>query len=192
MNTRTILIALAALAFPAVAWAHPDGGHAHGFFAGLTHPLSGLDHLVAAAAVGVWGGSLRGTALWLLPVAFVSGMAGGIFTGAGVASSGVELAIATSVIVLGLFLALRTHLDVRIAAALVACAGLAHGAGHAAEADPALPAFAVGALITTALLHAAGVGLAITLNARSTIPLRAAGAAAAIFGVWLVAGILSA
>lgn len=192
MNRRVALIVLASAAFPSLAWAHADGAHAHGFLAGLSHPLTGFDHLAAAAAVGVWGGFLRGRARWMLPATFVTAMAVGIFAGAGFASGAVETAIAISVIGLGLFLALDARLDVRIAAAFVACAGLAHGAAHAAESAPTLPAFAAGALITTAILHALGVLSTVAARARLAIPMRIAGALMALFGFGLVSGVLSA
>lgn len=189
MPIRAALAVLAALAFPSLAWAHAGDGH--GFVAGVSHPLSGLDHLAAAAAVGIWGGCLGGRARWVLPAAFVVAMGVGIFAGAGFASILVETVIAISLIGLGLFLALNTRLDVRIAATLVACAGLAHGAAHAAEADPALPAFAAGALLTTAILHGLGVLSAVAARTSFAIPLRVAGGVMALFGLGLVTGAVS-
>ena len=41
------------------AWAHVEGGQAAGFFTGLGHPWSGLDHVLAMVAVGIWG-AVRG------------------------------------------------------------------------------------------------------------------------------------
>ena len=37
---------------------------------GLEHPWSGLDHVLAMIAVGLWGAQLGNPALWLLPVTF--------------------------------------------------------------------------------------------------------------------------
>ena len=37
---------------PSVALAHP--GHGIGFLAGLEHPLTGMDHLLAMLAIGLW------------------------------------------------------------------------------------------------------------------------------------------
>ncbi len=47
------LPALVAAGFPALAFAHPGHSHAHapGFGAGLVHPLTGADHLVAAVVL---------------------------------------------------------------------------------------------------------------------------------------------
>jgi urease accessory protein len=72
----------AALSFalPAAALAHTRGGEALGFATGFRHPISGLDHVVAMIAVGLWGVQLGAPALWLLPVTFPMVMAfGGIW-----------------------------------------------------------------------------------------------------------------
>ena len=37
------------------ALAHPVKGQAVGFLTGFLHPISGLDHVVAMIAVGLWG-----------------------------------------------------------------------------------------------------------------------------------------
>jgi urease accessory protein len=191
MKALSVLAALAIVAAPSLAWAHADGDHMHGFAAGLAHPISGLDHLAAAAAVGAWAGWLRGRAIWLLPAAFITAMAAGIFTGATLAPHAIEVAIALSVIGLGLAIALAVRFNAYIAATLVACAGLAHGAAHAVESPPQLATFAAGALVTTAMLHAVGVLIATRADALA-VPLRAAGAATALFGVALISGVLAA
>ena len=49
------------LGFPlalVLAWAHEETGQAAGFVSGLTHPISGLDHVLAMVAVGFWGAQL--------------------------------------------------------------------------------------------------------------------------------------
>ena len=47
------LLMLVLLALP--AWAHEQSGQAAGFVTGLLHPVSGLDHVLAMVAVGLWG-----------------------------------------------------------------------------------------------------------------------------------------
>ena len=47
-------VILLLLLWPASALAHTQGGEAIGFVSGLKHPLSGLDHVVAMVAVGLW------------------------------------------------------------------------------------------------------------------------------------------
>uniref|UniRef100_UPI0005B8FE5F HupE/UreJ family protein n=1 Tax=Pseudomonas aeruginosa TaxID=287 RepID=UPI0005B8FE5F len=59
MKLPKLLAALALLAAPALAFAHPGHGE-HGLVAGLAHPLTGLDHLLAMFAVaGVGEGQRR-------------------------------------------------------------------------------------------------------------------------------------
>lgn len=60
-----------------VAFAHPVKGEAVGFLSGFLHPISGLDHVLAMVAVGVWGAQLGAPAIWVLPVAFPMVMAMG-------------------------------------------------------------------------------------------------------------------
>ena len=65
-----LLVALALAAMPHPAIAHVEQGQATGFLTGLRHPWSGLDHVLAMIAVGLWGAQLGNPALWLLPVTF--------------------------------------------------------------------------------------------------------------------------
>ena len=48
-------------------WVHADAHPGGGFVAGFLHPISGLDHVVAMVAVGLWGAVLGPPALWVLP-----------------------------------------------------------------------------------------------------------------------------
>lgn len=50
--------------------AHVQKGEGAGFLSGFRHPLSGLDHVLAMTAVGLWGAQLGAPAIWVLPVAF--------------------------------------------------------------------------------------------------------------------------
>src|SRR5580698_2389106 len=63
--------------FPAVAEAHPGHGPATGFNSGLMHPLTGLDHICAMLAVGLWMVQRGGRSMWFVPLVFVTVMAGG-------------------------------------------------------------------------------------------------------------------
>ena len=56
--------------------AHP-GHDVSGLSAGLIHPLSGIDHLLAMIAVGLWAAQNRGSKIWILPAAFILMMAVG-------------------------------------------------------------------------------------------------------------------
>ncbi|MBS0361084.1 MAG: HupE/UreJ family protein, partial [Proteobacteria bacterium] len=61
---------LAFAAAPGIAQAHIVQGEAMGFVSGFEHPISGLDHIVAMVAVGLWGAQLGRPAIWALPVTF--------------------------------------------------------------------------------------------------------------------------
>jgi len=152
---------MAAWAFVASpACAHGDAGHGRGFVAGLLHPITGLDHVVAMVAVGLWGAVLGPPALWLLPVAFPIVMAlGGCLGLLGVPIPGVEIGIALSGMVLGLMVLFEIRAPLVLAAAIVSAFALLHGHAHGAE----LPAggnpflFSLAFVIATGLLHLLGI-----------------------------------
>lgn len=53
MRLNRLFAAAALLLAPALAFAHPGHGD-NGLMAGISHPLGGLDHLLAMLAVGLW------------------------------------------------------------------------------------------------------------------------------------------
>ena len=80
----------------------------------------------------------------------------------------VETGILLSVVVLGAIVALRVTMPVAAAMGLVAFFAIFHGYAHGAEMPDAASGMAYGAgfVIATALLHALGVGLGLTIGAR--------------------------
>ena len=66
MRILLVGVALAATAMPALA--HTGHGATSGLAAGFTHPLLGLDHLLAMIAVGLFAAARGGKALWLVPL----------------------------------------------------------------------------------------------------------------------------
>ena len=72
-------LALSALAGPALA--HSIDRLTGGFVNGLSHPISGFDHVVAMIAVGLWGAFLGPPAIWLLPIVFPLVMSVGSIVG---------------------------------------------------------------------------------------------------------------
>ena len=73
MRPRLGLRSAQALALLAAFWAqaalaHVEHGEAGGLLTGLLHPLSGLDHVLAMVAVGLWGAQLGAPAIWVLPI----------------------------------------------------------------------------------------------------------------------------
>lgn len=189
---RPLRLALTAatLLFPALAQAHP-GHEGHeltwDFSAGAAHPLSGLDHLLAMVAVGLWAAQLGGRARWLVPAAFVGVMAlGGALGQSGVVVvPGVEQGIAASVLVLGLLIAAAVRLPVAAGMALVGGFAVFHGFGHGAEMPATAGGLGYGAgfVAATAALHAAGLGLGLLAGKFSPGATRIAGWGVAAAGV---------
>lgn len=192
---RKILIPAFAMlaALPAIAEAHTGAGlHDHGLLAGLAHPFSGLDHLLAMVAVGFWAASLVGRARILVPLAFMAVMTvGGIIGMAGVSFPMVETLIAASVVVLGALVAFNIRLATPLAAGIVGTCALFHGIAHGTE----LPAMAnqfgyvAGFILATGILHSIGLALGILrFGKASAMVARAAGGFTAVAGIVLLAG----
>lgn len=195
MRILIVAAALAATAMP--AFAHTGVGTSSGLAAGFSHPLLGLDHLLAMIAVGLFAASRGGKALWLVPAAFVAMMVGGgVLAMAGIGLPMVEIAIALSVIVLGAAVALRLSLPLAGAMALVGAFALFHGHAHGTEMPAGASAltYGLGFVAATALLHGVGVvlGLLAGYGSRRIGPwaMRTAGSVMALAGVGILAGVL--
>lgn len=185
-SRRALVGALGLLSTPAVA--HPGHDGISGFAAGLLHPLTGLDHLAAMLMIGLWAGTIFRAKLIVPPLAFVSFMLAGFAYGAaGGALPLTELLILASVIVLGGMVLFEVKPPLAIASAMIALFAFAHGHAHGAEMPAtasALP-FAAGFALMTALLHAAGIALALMASRPAA---RAVGGSVAAFGlVWMLA-----
>lgn len=153
---------LLSLVWPAVAVAHTGGGDAVGFVRGFEHPISGLDHVVAMIAVGLWGAQLGPPAVWLLPVTFPLVMAvGGTLGLVGVKIPGIEIGIALSAIGLGAAVLFEARPKLAIAAVLVGFFAIFHGHAHGTElpANANAVLYSIGFVIATGLLHAAGIAI---------------------------------
>lgn len=183
-------IALLAAALPAAA--HPGHGAASGFAAGVVHPLSGLDHLLAMVAVGLWAGLSGGRRQWLWPAAFVASMILGSIVGMSHAITlSVEPMILASVVVLGLATALRLRTPAIVGGLLIGMFGLVHGYAHGTEIPHSTRGldFAAGFTLATASLHAIGLLAAVRLRQmRLDGAVRFAGGAIVMAGIGLVLG----
>lgn len=178
-RVRACMAAAATMA-PTAAWAHSGHEGAGGFYAGMAHPLTGMDHLVAMLLVGVWAGLLapKSRRAMALPGGFLGAMLIGFFASAAIGGGFAEPLILLSLVALGAVAALRFRAPVPLAMAAVAVFGFAHGMAHGFEtpsgAFPAL--FAVGFVLATGTLHGLGVWLVRVLPAPTTRILGAAGA----------------
>ena len=159
-NRALVAAALAALA--SSAFAHVEAGQAAGFLSGLAHPVSGLDHVLAMVAVGLWGAQLGAPAIWLLPVTFPIVMAlGGLLGLLGVPLPGVEVGIAASAILLGAAVMMEHRPPLYAAAALVGFFAVFHGHAHGTELPPGQSGlhYSIGFVAATGCLHATGIAI---------------------------------
>ena len=188
-GVRRIALIAAALA-PAIAFAHEETGQAAGFLAGLLHPVTGVDHVLAMISVGLWGAVLGPPAIWVLPVAFPLVMAlGGLMGLLGIPLPGVEIGIALSAIVLGTMVLAEARPPIWLAALIVAVFAVFHGHAHGRELPEGTSAllYSLGFVIATGLLHAVGI----LLGAAYRWPagrrgLRVAGAGVALAGLFFL------
>lgn len=180
--------ALFLLAEPAAAH---TGLPAGGALDGAVHPLVGLDHLLAMVAIGVLAATARQRRVaWLTPLGFLAGMvAGGLLGFAGLGVPGVELAIALSVVVLGVLIVGKTHDAGLWLPVLAAAIGAAHGQAHGAELPAgAIPmAYMLGFVAVTAALHLSGTGIGLAVRRAPAVRV-AAGALVSTAGVLLLVG----
>jgi urease accessory protein len=191
-RTTRALAATLLLGTGSIALAHvgADGGGHHGFLSGFLHPITGLDHLAAMLAVGVWSAATT-RRFWIAPIAFALTLfAGALLAQGGVAFPAIEPMIAASMLVVGLLLAARARLPEAAGAVLVGGFALFHGAAHGQELGGI--AALLGMVAGTALLHGAGMGLGRVLIRHSPWWTRAAGAGVALMGLNMGWGLLAA
>ena len=178
------IAALAALVLvSAAASAHPQAGgaHTHGFFDGFVHPFTGLDHLLAMLAVGIWS-ARQSSARWL-PATFLGMLLFGVLTGvAGLAIPGLETGIALTVALMGVLIAVAARLPAAMGVVVVGAFALLHGNAHGHELPEV--ASAMGLLAASALLVYGGRVLG---QVSPALALKISGAAIAATGVMLAA-----
>jgi len=184
------LAAAATVGFSTAALAHV-GDHSHmSFTEGLLHPFTGLDHVLAMVAVGLWASQLGGRALWLLPLTFPAVMAIGAALGlSGVTLPWVEIGIAGSVMVLGAVVALALRPSLAISIPLIGAFALLHGYSHGIELPAGVPALTYGAgfIAATLVLHAIGIATGLIAGRPPVrFAARTAGGAIAVLGVVLL------
>jgi len=174
------------LLFADVARAHEEAGSVMGFVSGLKHPVSGMDHVLAMIAVGLWGAQLGMPAIWVLPIAFPMVMAfGGTIGLMGMALPGIEVGIALSACVLGIVILTETRPPLWAAATIVGFFAVFHGHAHGTE----LPAgsngllYSLGFVVATGSLHAFGIALGLAHRWESgKMAMRGAGLIVALAG----------
>ncbi len=177
------------------AFAHLDPLEHGSFATGFSHPLFGMDHVLAIVGVGLWAALLGGRALWAVPMAFVATMMIGFAAAlAGAGLPFVEPVIAASVVVLGLMALIALQVPTVVGMAMVGFFALFHGYAHGGElGDAGAMPFMTGFALATALLHAVGVGFGVGIGRFAGRPAgrmiaRAAGGLTSLGGLWIMAG----
>jgi len=189
---RLILICIAltgALVSPVLA--HTGVGQANSFTSGIAHPLNGLDHILVMITVGLWGVLAGGRAIWVWPTAFVGTMLAGFAAATlGLQIPFVEPAISSSIIILGLLVALAVEAPVWLGAAITGLFAFFHGHIHGTEATAVgLVPYAAGFALATAVLHATGIGLGLfAKRSIGKLALRAVGGLTVLGGIAQIAG----
>ena len=185
------LVVLVCWLAPRVALAHTAGGAAGaGFWTGFVHPISGIDHVLAMFAIGLWGSQLGMPGIWVLPVAFPLVMSfGGALGIAGVPLPGTEIGIALSVITLGTVIALNLRPPLPVALAIAAFFAIFHGHAHGAELprQASAIAYSAGFVLATGLIHLSGIAVGLVIHLpRGIVAVRAGGCAIALAGLYLL------
>ncbi|WP_438765849.1 HupE/UreJ family protein [Kushneria sp. TE3] len=194
-SSLPLLLATTLMTLSLPAMAHPGHEHGSGLVAGLLHPLTGADHLLAMIAVGLWAGFVMPQRVLIAPLTFMTAMAGGALLGwAGVSMALVEPGILLSVVVFGLLtLTGGQRQSAGVTLASLACIGVfavLHGHAHATEASGHVGPYLMGFMLATAALHGIGVLIALAVagsRGRRWVQ-RTSGVAIAAGGVLLMAG----
>jgi urease accessory protein len=176
--------------FPFPAFAHVEAGQAGGFFTGLEHPWSGLDHVLAMVAVGLWGAQLGNPAIWMMPIAFPVIMSCGAMMGLlGIPVPGIEIGIALSAIILGVMVLIESRPKLGAAIVLVGFFAIFHGHAHGTELPPGQNGllYSMGFVIATGCLHALGILIGLIYRwPMGKIALRGSGALIACMGIFFL------
>jgi urease accessory protein len=188
---------LAPLLLATAAHAHP--GHPHPFdevdefespaadFAqAMLHPFTGLDHLLAALAVGCLA-FVMGRKLGALASAMFLGCLalGWAMAKLGMALPMMEQGLALSVVGAGLLLVMQSKVSQTFRVAIVAALGFWHGSAHGTELSSVSAALGLLSGTSVALMFGSMLALASTKLSPSAI--KYAGAAAAVAGIVMVA-----
>jgi urease accessory protein len=159
---------------PGLALAHPGHYHPPGeddefdaITTGFLHPLSGLDHLILALAVGWLAFSWKGGKARLPFSAFLISLVSGAFIGRGLnLGAGLEMALALTLIAAGAAFVTGKMGDAKIFASAISIAGLIHGFAHGSEAAANVPfiSYTTGFTAGTAVLLGIGALLSFAVS----------------------------
>ena len=191
-NIKFIIILSYFLVNPLPALAHAFFGK-EGFYDGISHPVLGLDHLLAMICVGIISAQIGGRAIWTVPFTFVSIMTiGGLFGFLLIVQEFyfVEVGIILSVILLGIAISIQKKIPIFLIMIFVGIFGLFHGIAHGLEipaaSSPIL--FILGFICGTTALHIFGVIVGhLSLKTKMSLNLlRLTGIIFSVYGMYLI------
>lgn len=125
---------------------------------GVLHPLTGLDHLLAMFAFGIWFALQAKEQHKSMPLTFILMLlAGFVLATSGFVLPAIEGVILSSVLILGLLVATTARLKSLIALPLTALFAIFHGFAHGAETGSSITAlFMLGFICSSiAIIYAA-------------------------------------
>lgn len=176
------IFAAAFMLFPAVAMAHVGDHSLLNWKAGFLHPLTGLDHLLALIAAGVWLAQSESRSKWVFIVGFTGLLAIALVVGTQFTHLGFESGIVATLIILGALMACAVRGPLILRSLVIGAVAAIHGFVHGTEllsGEGVLP-FAL-ALVVSSLMVLA---IAVTVGMRSEKFAR--GMVARIAGVLLI------
>ncbi len=185
---RQLVMLFSLCLLPSLAHAHVGAGETGGLLHGMAHPMTGFDHMLAMVAIGLWAAQCGGRALWLVPLSFVMAMAlGGLAGAMGWAIPLIEPGIIASVLILGLLVAGMVRLPLVAASAIAGIFAVLHGHAHGAEMPETVAglSYGLGFILSTAVLHGAGISAGLLTRSMPQL-LRCAGGAIAASGLLLI------
>ena len=163
------------------------GSHGSGIMAGVTHPIFGIDHLLAIFAMALYAKTNYRDNAWYIAFSFVGAMVVGGLIGIKASPFPLEeTVIKGSVILYGLLLALRVKIPMMAYVVVGLVIGLFHGHAHGVEMPDStetykyVPGFAIGAIIVSAFGEFVGRHMA----ADEAIRARVIGGLIVIGGLW--------
>jgi len=190
MRYRSLTMFVAAALSISDAWAHPGHFASATFAFGFQHPWVGLDHALAAVAVGLWASAQQTGRRWTAPVLFVASMVAGALTGHALgAPSFVDAGIAGSLVLLGALLLAERRLASWVSLTGIALFAIMHGLAHGAEAPStgSWPEYLAGLAAGTMLLHCVGLGSGHVVRRHAPRLWPVLAIACSVAGAWLLA-----
>ena len=191
-NKKFFIFLICLVIHPFPVFAHAFFGK-EGFYDGISHPVLGLDHLLAMICVGILSAQLGGRAIWTVPSIFVIVMTiGGLFGFLLIVQEFffVEIGIILSVILLGLAISIQKKIPIFLIMIFVGIFGLFHGIAHGLEipaaSSPIL--FILGFIFGTTALHIFGVIVGhLSLKTKMSLNLlRLTGIIFSVYGMYLI------